>query len=38
MRNYAGAEPITRSNPKARIQAVACVDRDENWVNATWGE
>lgn len=38
MRNYVGAEPITRSNPKARIQAVACVDRDEAWVNATWGE
>lgn len=38
MRNYASAEPITRSNPNARIQAVACVDRDEKWVNATWGE
>ena len=38
MRNYAAAEPITRSNPKARIQAVACVDRDENWLNGSWGE
>jgi len=29
MRNYAAAEPITLANPKAVIQAVACVDKDE---------
>lgn len=38
MRNYAGAEPIVVTNPKATVQAVACVDRDERWVNRTWGE
>jgi hypothetical protein len=38
MRNYVAAEPITRTNPKARIQAVACLDREENWFNGTWGD
>ncbi|NQU48503.1 MAG: hypothetical protein HQ519_07635 [Planctomycetes bacterium] len=30
MRNYVSANPITKLNPKAIIQAVACIDRDEN--------
>ncbi|MGE3309865.1 MAG: hypothetical protein AB7O66_07840 [Limisphaerales bacterium] len=38
MRNYAAEDPITLANPKARIQAVACVDRNEAWVNGTWGD
>ena len=35
MRNYAAAEPITVENPQALIQAVACVDKDENPYNRT---
>jgi hypothetical protein len=38
MRNYAAAEPITRTNPNAVIQAVACVDKEERLLNRTWGE
>ncbi len=38
MRNYAAPEAVTRTNPLASIQAVACLDRDERWVNRTWGE
>jgi hypothetical protein len=30
MRNYVSATPITRTNPQSVIQAVACVDKDEN--------
>jgi len=30
MRNYAAAEPVTVQNPEAVLQAVACVDKDEN--------
>jgi hypothetical protein len=30
MRDYVAAEPITVENPSAVIQAVACVDKDEN--------
>mgnify|MGYP000911342553 FL=1 len=30
MRNYAAAEPVTVQNPKAVVQAVACVDHHEN--------
>jgi len=30
MRNYVAADPITIENPNAIVQAVACVDRDEN--------
>lgn len=30
MRNYAAASPITNLNPNAQIQAVACVDKNEN--------
>jgi hypothetical protein len=30
MRNYVAASPITNLNPHAIIQAVACIDRDEN--------
>ncbi|MCC6235579.1 MAG: hypothetical protein IT580_23285 [Verrucomicrobiales bacterium] len=37
MRNYAG-DMVTLENPKATIQANACLDRDERWVNRTWGE
>lgn len=37
MRNYAG-EAVTVENPKATIQATACIDRDERWVNAMWGQ
>lgn len=33
MRNYESDEPITIENPKAAIQAVACVDKDENFYN-----
>ena len=35
MRNYAAAEPITVQNPKALVQAVACVDKDERAFNKT---
>jgi hypothetical protein len=38
MRNYESAEPITRLNPRATIQAVACLDKQERWFNGTWGE
>ena len=33
MRNYVAAEPITMKNPNAIIQAVACVDKNENPCN-----
>ena len=33
MRNYAADDPITVENPRALIQAVACVDKDENPYN-----
>lgn len=36
MRNYVAAEPITVQNPKALIQAVACVDKDEGLFNKSW--
>ena len=36
MRNYVAAEPITVKNPKALIQAVACVDKDERLLNKSW--
>lgn len=35
MRNYTADQPITNTNPKAVIQAVACVDRDERPFNLT---
>lgn len=35
MRNYAAASPITNLNPRAAIQAVACVDKDEQLFNRT---
>lgn len=31
MRNYVSDLPITLENPKAQIQALACVDKDENF-------
>lgn len=33
MRNYTSKEPITIVNPKAKIQAVGCIDKDENFYN-----
>lgn len=33
MRNYKSEKPITLDNPKARIQAVACIDKEENFYN-----
>ncbi len=36
MRNYASPIPITYANPKAAIQAVACVDNAEKFFNQTW--
>lgn len=35
MRNYAADSPITRENPKAILQAVACVDKNEQLFNTT---
>lgn len=35
MRNYSAKEPITIENPKALIQAVACVDKRESAYNRT---
>jgi len=35
MRNYAADEPITVRNPKASVQAVACVDTNETLYNRT---
>ncbi|MDB4924114.1 hypothetical protein [Mucilaginibacter sp.] len=37
MRNYESAQPFTIQNPMAQVQAVACVDKDENLYNATFG-
>jgi hypothetical protein len=37
MRNYLAADPVTVENPKAAIQAVACVDREERLFNREWG-
>ena len=31
MRNYRAEEPITIQNPQARIQAVACIDKNEDF-------
>lgn len=36
MRNYAADEPITKENPRATIQAVACVDKNEEWLNRVY--
>lgn len=36
MRNYTSAEPVTRLNSKATLQAVACLDKDEKLVNRIW--
>ncbi|WP_215224698.1 hypothetical protein [Echinicola shivajiensis] len=35
MRNYRSDQPITMENPKAFLQAVACVDKEENLFNKT---
>lgn len=37
MRNYAAEKPITVENPRATIQAVACVDKEEKLFNAIMG-
>jgi hypothetical protein len=37
MRNYAAAEAISVKNPKAIIQAVACIDKDEKDYHRTFG-
>lgn len=37
MRNYESAHPITLDNPYAVIQAVACLDKDENLFNEIIG-
>ncbi|HEX7863120.1 MAG TPA: hypothetical protein VF773_22515 [Verrucomicrobiae bacterium] len=36
MRNYVSREPITVQNQHAVIQAVACVDKDEEFFNKSW--
>jgi hypothetical protein len=36
MRNYEADEPITIQNPKASLQAVACVDKNERLYNRTF--
>jgi hypothetical protein len=38
MRNYAAELPVTLLNPKAVVQAIGCVDKEERLVNRTWGE
>ncbi len=35
MRNYVAPAPLTLQNPRAIVQAVACVDRDERLYNRT---
>jgi hypothetical protein len=36
MRDYTNVEPFTVINPQARIQAVACIDKDERLFNRVW--
>lgn len=38
MRNYEAADPITIENPKASVQLVGCVDKNERLVNRVVGE
>jgi len=38
MRNYVSANPFTIRNPAARIQAVACVDKEEQFLNTVIGK
>ncbi|MBX3256757.1 MAG: hypothetical protein KF862_21655 [Chitinophagaceae bacterium] len=38
MRNYTAEQPITVKNPAAVIQAVACIDKDENLYNTVIGK
>lgn len=38
MRNYVADSPVTRLNPRAVLQAVACIDKDERLWNVQWGE
>lgn len=37
MRNYRNADPVTIKNPRAWVQATACIDKEERPVNRTWG-
>jgi hypothetical protein len=37
MRNYVSDEPIVIENPKAVVQAVACVDKEQRLFNRTFG-
>lgn len=36
MRNYQSDEPLTIENPNASIRMVACLDKDENWIEGTY--
>lgn len=38
MRNYAADNPFTVQNPKAALRAVACVDKDEHFLERSLGE
>ena len=38
MRNYVADHPITIENPRALIQVVGCIDKDENIFNKTFGK
>lgn len=35
MRNYRADQPITLENPAASVRLVACLDKDENWIDTT---
>jgi hypothetical protein len=37
MRNYVADQPITRENPRATLQAVACIDKHEQIFNTVLG-
>jgi len=38
MRNYVSDKPFTVENPNAQIRAVACVDKDENFFDWSFGK
>jgi hypothetical protein len=37
MRNYVAETPLTLDNPRARVRAALCLDRDEAWLEGAWG-
>lgn len=37
MRNYEMSSPVIIKNPRAKVQMVSCVNKDENFVNETMG-